>query len=187
MIAAGERREGAMSAFEKIMAEHGAVDRPPALRRGVAEDDAPSSSGAGDVSRAHPGSPRGAAREASRAGPRDDDGDANDPPEDKPPRPSREETIASARRELEVSLRTVRHFMEASDAQKEERIRHERRHWSKERHAEAAREEAAKREEYESALFGRDPVLGDPDGMGRYEEAIRSERVPHPFRVPRHW
>ena len=89
-----------MSAFEKIMAEHGAVDRPPALRRGVAEDDAPSSSGAGDVSRAHPGSPRGAAREASRAGPRDDDGDANDPPADNPPRPPREETIAAARHEL---------------------------------------------------------------------------------------
>ena len=187
MVAADETREGAMSAFEKIMAEHGAVGRPPALRRGVAEDDAPSTSGAGDDSRAPPGGPRGAAREASRAGSRDDDGDANEPPEEKPPPPTREEIIASARYELEVGLCTVRHFMEASDAQKEERRRHERRHWSKERHAEAAREEAAKREEYESALFGRDPVLGDPDGMGRYEEAIRSERIPYPFRVPCHW
>ena len=173
-----------MSAFEKTGgARRGSPAGAPSR---AAEDDAPSSSGAGDVS-ALTRARREAPRARSRAGPRDDDGDANDPPEDKPPRPSREETIASARRELEVSLRTVRHFMEASDAQKEERIRHERRHWSKERHAEAAREEAAKREEYESALFGRDPVLGDPDGMGRYEEAIRSERVPHPFRVPRHW
>ena len=68
---------------------------------------------------------------------------------DDPPKISlrapRERDDRAARRELEVSLRTVRHFMEASDAQKEEHTPRAAALVEGE-HAEAAREEAAKRE-----------------------------------------